>query len=176
MPDARVTDLTLPPEDVVARVFAEIDARAGAIADLTVELIRHRTVNPPGSGYEACCAFIGRRLAESGFATIRIRADGSPGDSDAFPRANVIARKEGHGPGPCVHFNSHIDVVEAGYGWSIDPFAGVIRDGRVYGRGACDMKGGLAASIIAAEAFTDSVPDYNGAIEIAATADEEARA
>jgi succinyl-diaminopimelate desuccinylase len=63
--------------------------------------------------------------------------------------------------------------VEAGEGWSVDPFAGVVRDGRVYGRGACDMKGGLAASIIAAEGFMAVHPDFPGAIEISGTADEE---
>jgi succinyl-diaminopimelate desuccinylase len=72
-----------------------------------------------------------------------------------------------------VHFNSHIDVVEPGEGWTVDPFAGTVRDGRVYGRGACDMKGGLAASVIAVEAFMAVHPDFPGAIEISGTADEE---
>jgi Acetylornithine deacetylase/Succinyl-diaminopimelate desuccinylase and related deacylases len=60
-----------------------------------------------------------------------------------------------------------------GEGWSVDPFAGVIRDGRVWGRGACDMKGGIAAAVIAAEAFLAVRPDFAGAIEISGTADEE---
>ena len=64
-------------------------------------------------------------------------------------------------------------MVEAGEGWSVDPFAGVIKDGRVYGRGACDMKGGLAASIVAVEAFMETFPDFPGAIEISGTVDEE---
>jgi succinyl-diaminopimelate desuccinylase len=64
-------------------------------------------------------------------------------------------------------------VVEVGHGWTTDPFGGEVKDGRVYGRGACDMKGGLAASIIAAEAFLDTHPDFAGAVEISATADEE---
>ncbi len=80
---------------------------------------------------------------------------------------------EGRSPGPTVHFNSHIDVVEAGEDWTLDPFAGIIKDGRVYGRGACDMKGGLAASIVAVEAFIETYPDFPGAIEISGTADEE---
>src|SRR5690606_7218685 len=58
-------------------------------------------------------------------------------------------------------------------GWSVDPFAGVIRDGKVWGRGACDMKGGLAASVIAIEAFIAACPDFPGAIELSATVDEE---
>jgi succinyl-diaminopimelate desuccinylase len=64
-------------------------------------------------------------------------------------------------------------VVEVGNGWTRDPFGGEIADGRVYGRGACDMKGGLAASVIAAETFIAAHPEFNGAIEISATADEE---
>jgi succinyl-diaminopimelate desuccinylase len=64
-------------------------------------------------------------------------------------------------------------VVEAGEGWTVDPYAGTVKDGRVYGRGACDMKGGLAASIVAAEAFMTVYPDFPGAIEISGTADEE---
>jgi succinyl-diaminopimelate desuccinylase len=72
-----------------------------------------------------------------------------------------------------VHFNSHIDVVQTGAGWSMDPFAGIVQDGKVFGRGACDMKGGLAASILAAEVLIDSGLDWPGALEISATADEE---
>ena len=75
--------------------------------------------------------------------------------------------------GDTVHFNSHHDVVEVGSGWTVDPFGGEVRDDKVYGRGACDMKGGLAASIVAAEAFIDTHADFSGAIEISATADEE---
>jgi succinyl-diaminopimelate desuccinylase len=102
-----------------------------------------------------------------------IRAHGAPADSDRYPRWNMVARIEGARPGDCVHFNGHHDVVETGHGWTTDPFGGEVRDGRVYGRGTCDMKGGIAASVIAAEAFLDTHPDFAGAIEISATADEE---
>ena len=61
----------------------------------------------------------------------------------------------------------------SGAGWTFDPFGGELSDDKIYGRGACDMKGGLAASIIAAEAFVEECPDYAGAIEISGTADEE---
>ena len=57
--------------------------------------------------------------------------------------------------------------------WTVDPFAAEIRDGRIYGRGACDMKGGLAASIVAAEALLAEWPDFPGAIELSGTVDEE---
>ncbi|HRK24337.1 MAG TPA: acetylornithine deacetylase/succinyl-diaminopimelate desuccinylase family protein [Beijerinckiaceae bacterium] len=166
-------DLLLPPAATIARVFAEIDARRDAVAELTAELIRFTTVNPPGRDYEPCAEFIAERLANSGFSAEFVRGRGEAGDSHDFPRANVICRREGTGEGPCVHFNSHIDVVEAGHGWTVEPFDGVIRDGRVYGRGACDMKGGLAASIIAVEAIVAAGVPYRGALEISGTADEE---
>lgn len=155
--------------DLTARLS---DKRDDLIA-LTQELIRIPTLNPPGQDYLLICEYLQRRLSARGFATELIRAHGTPGDSDKYPRWNIVARHEGRHPGACVHFNSHTDVVEVGQGWSLDPFAAEFRDGRIYGRGACDMKGGLAASIIAAEAFIECYPDYAGAIEISGTADEE---
>ncbi len=157
-----------------ARRLAEhIDAARDDLVVLTQDLIRIPTLNPPGDCYLEICEFIGRRLEAHGFEIRLVRAEGTPGDSDRYPRWNVVARREGARRGPCVHFNSHTDVVEVGHGWTFDPFAGTVADGRVYGRGACDMKGGLAASIIAAEAFIETCPDFSGAIEISGTADEE---
>ncbi len=147
--------------------------RTDDLVALTSDLIRFPTVNPPGDAYTPCCEYIARRLKAKGFQTQFVRGVGAPGDSDRFPRTNVIARREGRCPGATVHFNSHIDVVEAGEGWTVDPYAAVVKDGKVFGRGACDMKGGLAASIIAAEAFLEVYPNFPGAIEISGTADEE---
>ncbi|MGX8013431.1 acetylornithine deacetylase/succinyl-diaminopimelate desuccinylase family protein [Mesorhizobium sp. ORM8.1] len=155
------------------RLFKAVDDRVDDLVQLTAELIRFPTVNPPGEAYGPCAEYVGARLRRLGFETEFIRAQGTPGDTDRYPRINVVARRNGRSPGPCVHFNSHIDVVEAGDGWTVDPFAGLVKDGRVYGRGACDMKGGLAASIIAVEAFMEIYPDFPGAIEISGTADEE---
>ncbi len=154
-------------------LMTEIGARRDEIADLTRDLVRIPTSNPPGLNYREICDFLGGRLERRGFDVEHVRAEGTPADSDAHPRWNMIARRDGAGPGDCVHFNSHHDVVEVGHGWTVDPFGGEIRDGRVHGRGACDMKGGLAASVVAVEAFCDMVPDFRGAVEISATADEE---
>ncbi|MBC6407251.1 MAG: acetylornithine deacetylase/succinyl-diaminopimelate desuccinylase family protein [Rhodobacteraceae bacterium] len=154
-------------------VFDRIDqARADLIA-LTQALVRIPTLNPPGEQYRDICEMLQARLRRGGFATEMLRAHGAPGDSDLHPRWNLVARREGARKGECVHFNSHIDVVEVGQGWSRDPFAATLEGDRIYGRGTCDMKGGLAASIIAAEAFLAHYPHFAGAIEISATADEE---
>lgn len=158
---------------MLQRLFERIEARREDLTALTCDLVRFPTVNPPGAGYEACARFIGDRLATRGFAVTYVRAHGSPGDSDAHPRVNVVARREGGRPGPCVHFNGHIDVVEAGQGWTVDPFAGIVRDGRVWGRGSADMKGGIAAAIVAVEAILDAGIDFPGALEISGTVDEE---
>lgn len=154
-------------------LLAAIYGRREDLVALTQDLIRIPTLNPPGLHYRDICDYLDRRLSASGFTTEILRAEGTPGDCDRYPRWNIVARREGRKPGSCVHFNSHTDVVETGHGWAVDPFGGEVRDGKVYGRGACDMKGGLAASIIAAEAFIAATPDFAGAIEISGTADEE---
>lgn len=166
--------------EVIAQADARLASLSAAIASrrddliaLTQDLIRIPTLNPPGENYRMICDYLDRRLRLSGFETQMIRAHGTPGDCEKYPRWNVVARREGTHPGDCVHFTSHIDVVEVGSGWTVDPFGGLLRDGKIYGRGACDMKGGLATSIIAAEAFLATFPEFAGAIEISGTADEE---
>ncbi|MFN6952527.1 MAG: acetylornithine deacetylase/succinyl-diaminopimelate desuccinylase family protein [Albidovulum sp.] len=155
------------------RLSAGIAARRNDLVALARDLIRIPTLNPPGLNYLEICEYLGERLGRAGFAVELVRAEGAPGDSAAHPRWNLVARHEGSGAGDCVHFNGHHDVVEVGHGWTRDPFAAEVEGDRIYGRGACDMKGGLAASIIAAEAFIAACPGYRGAIEISATADEE---
>jgi len=152
---------------------AAITAKRDDLIALTQDLIRIPTLNPPGQDYRAICEYLDTRLKAHGFETQLIRAHGTPGDSTKYPRWNIIARRTGTRAGDCVHFNSHTDVVEVGRGWTFDPFAATLHEGRIYGRGACDMKGGLASSIIAAEAFIETHPDFAGAIEISGTADEE---
>ena len=154
-------------------LMVRIDGKRDDLIQLTQDLIRIPTLNPPGENYGAICDFLNKRLQASGFETQLIRAFDTPGDSERYPRWNIIARRDGTSLGDCVHFNSHTDVVEVGAGWAFDPFGGEIADGNIYGRGACDMKGGLASSIIAAEAFIEQYSDFSGAIEISGTADEE---
>ncbi|MCV6823663.1 MULTISPECIES: acetylornithine deacetylase/succinyl-diaminopimelate desuccinylase family protein [Halocynthiibacter] len=159
--------------DYGAKLDAEIEARRDDLIALTQDLIRIPTLNPPGDCYLEICEYLRDRLATKGFDVQLVRAEGAIGDSDKYPRWNVVARREGAHSGECVHFNSHTDVVEVGRDWTYDPFGGELDDGKIYGRGACDMKGGLATSIIAAEVFVDLFPEFSGAVEISGTADEE---
>ncbi len=154
-------------------LLQRIERKRDEVVALTQDLVRIPTINPPGDAYEACARLLGERLERRGFAVEYIRAQGAPGDSDSHPRTNVVARLAGQGSGECVHFNSHIDVVEVGPGWTTAPFGGEVKDGKVYGRGTCDMKGGLAASVIACEAILEEGLPFPGALEISGTVDEE---
>lgn len=150
-----------------------IAAKRDDLIALTQDLVRIPTLNPPGENYREVCEYLLQRLEARGFSCQLIRAHGTPGDCEKYPRWNIVARIDGKRAGDCVHFNSHTDVVEVGAGWTTDPFGGELIDGKIYGRGTCDMKGGLAASIIAVEAFIEQHPDFAGSIEISGTADEE---
>jgi succinyl-diaminopimelate desuccinylase len=154
-------------------LLARIEGRRDELIALTQSLVRIPTINPPGDAYEACARLLGERLQRRGFAVEYLRATGAPGDKDSHPRVNVVARYAGRPGGDCVHFNSHIDVVEAGPGWHHDPFGAAVVGERIYGRGSCDMKGGLAASVIAVESILDAGIPFAGALEISGTVDEE---
>jgi succinyl-diaminopimelate desuccinylase len=154
------------------RIIAEVDRAADEIVQYTVDLVRIPTVNPPGDEYEACAHFIGDDLARRGFTVEYLAAEGRPEHTTRYPRVNVIGSRRG-GPGRVVHLNGHFDVVPPGGGWSIDPFAGVVRDRKIYGRGVCDMKAGIAAAVFAAEAIARAGAPVPGTIEISGTVDEE---
>lgn len=90
-------------------------------------------------------------------------------------RPNIVVDIHGARTGPLLIFEGHTDVVTAGdrSAWSVDPFAGEIRDGCLYGRGACDMKAGLVAMLFAARSIHASGSDFAGTIRLAILADEE---
>jgi succinyl-diaminopimelate desuccinylase len=155
------------------RVLKEVEAAAEEIVEFTRELIRIPTINPPGEAYTECAHLIGTRLQRFGFDVDYVEASGRPEHSSKHPRVNVVGTRAGRQPRPLVHFNGHFDVVPAGSGWTVDPFGGVVKDGRIYGRGACDMKAGIAAAVYAAEAVRRAGVPLTGSVEISGTVDEE---
>jgi succinyl-diaminopimelate desuccinylase len=158
---------------LVERISAVVDATADEIVAFTSDLIRIPTVNPPGEEYETCARFIGDTLKRFDFDVQYVAAEGHPDHTAAHPRVNVIGRRQGRHAHPLVHLNGHFAVVPAGEGWTVDPFGGLVRDGRVYGRGACDMKAGIAAGLFAAEVLRRAGIELPGTIEVSGTVDEE---
>ena len=157
----------------VDRVLAAVEALQDEAVAFTSALIRIPTVNPPGEHYEDGARFIGETLASCGLAIEYHPAEGRPEHTRSHPRLNVIGTREGRVARPLVHLNGHFDVVPAGEGWTVDPFGGEVRDGRIWGRGACDMKAGIAAAIFAVEAIRRAGVDLHGSVEISGTVDEE---
>ena len=129
--------------------------------DLAIDLISRPSVTPEDAG---CQALMADRLAVLGFRNESLRFE----DVD-----NLWARRGDSGPLFC--FAGHTDVVPTGprEKWQSDPFRPEIRDGLLYGRGAADMKGSLAAMITATERFLASYPDHRGSIAFLITSDEE---
>ena len=155
------------------RVLAEVEAARDEIVAFTAEMIRIPTVNPPGACYRECAELIGRRLRATGLTVEYVEAEGRQEHTAACPRVNVVGRGAAVPGRPRLHLNGHFDVVPPGDGWTVDPFAGLVRDGRIYGRGASDMKSGIAAAVFAVEALRRAGVELEGAVDISATVDEE---
>ena len=132
------------------------------VLDLACELIARPSVTPDDAG---CQSLLAARLARAGFHCQSLRH----GEVD-----NLWAR-HGGGEGPVLVLLGHTDVVPAGprEAWSSDPFQPQVRDGLLYGRGAADMKGSVAAFVIAAERFVAAHPDHPGTLAVLLTSDEE---
>ena len=131
----------------IDKLMAVIDAATDEMVAFTCDMLRIPTVNPPGDAYVECAQLIGRRLEEFGFAVDYPIAEGRPEHTSSHPRMNVVGLRQGRSMRPLVHLNGHFDVVPVGDGWTVDPFGGIVRDGRIYGRGSCDIKGGLTAML-----------------------------
>jgi len=155
------------------RVLAAVDEATEEMVDFTVAMLRIPTVNPPGDAYEDCARLIGARLGECDFTVDYPVADTRPEHTATHPRMNVVGLRRGRTDRPLVHLNGHFDVVPAGAGWTMDPFGGVVKDGRIYGRGSSDMKAGITAAIYAAEAIRRAGIPLVGSVEISGTVDEE---
>ena len=132
--------------------------------EMTRKLVRTPSVNPSlekgGTGERAVAELVAAWLAEWGFETVITEV--------AAGRCNVVSRR-GDGSGPSLLLNGHLDTV--GVSGMTEPFSGAVRDGRLYGRGAADMKSGVACILAtAAELASERIP---GQLIVALTADEE---
>ena len=129
--------------------------------DLTKNLIQRRSVTPDDSG---CQALIAERLRAIGFLIETINCNGV---------SNLWARRGDEAP--CLCFAGHTDVVPTGplAQWTSDPFVPIERDGKLFGRGAADMKTSIAAFVTAIEAFIVACPNHRGSIALLITSDEE---
>ncbi len=131
------------------------------VLELARELIARPSVTPDDAG---CQALIAARLEKAGFACERLR----------FGAVDNLWATHGEG-GPVLVLLGHTDVVPPGprAAWRSDPFVPEVRDGVLYGRGAADMKGSVAAFVVAAERFAAAHPDHPGTLAVLLTSDEE---
>jgi succinyl-diaminopimelate desuccinylase len=140
-----------------------------ATLKLLEALIARPSVTPDDAG---CQDLLAARLAAIGFDIQRMDS----GPEDALVR-NLWAIRQGSAgaAAPVLLFAGHTDVVPPGRldAWSSDPFVPSYREGRIYGRGAADMKGSLAAMLVAAEEFVAAHPDHRGSLAFLLTSDEE---
>jgi len=145
--------------------------------DVLSKLIAIPTVSPAGEHYGEAAELLARELESLGFNVEVLRVPGEYQSSKcpeagSNPRFIVYGRLPG-GPRR-LHFNGHYDVVPGGSGWSVtEPFKPVIRDGKLYGRGAIDMKGGIAATLAAFKLLRDTGYRPRLTLEAAFVPDEE---
>ena len=129
------------------------------------DLIRINTTNPPGNE-TAAAKYLAENLSREGFKCELFES--------APERGSVITRMKGTGEKPSLLLLSHLDVVAAdAEEWSVDPFAGVVKDGFVWGRGALDMKGMTAIEVMVMKLLKRNSVKLKGDVVLAATADEE---
>jgi len=169
------------------RVCAAIAARGDELVALAAELIAFdttaRDVGEPPRDEAALQGRLAERLAAAGAEIDLFEPDASemagaplvPPGLEFAGRPQLIARIAGAASGPALLLNGHIDVVSAEprAEWTSDPFAPQVRDERLYGRGACDMKGGIAAMTFAAETLAGLGVRLAGDLVVATNTDEE---
>jgi succinyl-diaminopimelate desuccinylase len=149
--------------DVQQSALASLDERA--LVQLTQELVRLRSINPPGDE-ATVAAFVAARLQQAGmFAEVVPHAEAG--------RASVVGGLRGSGERPALLFSGHLDTVPAGDNWQHDILAADISDGKIWGLGSTDMKSGVAAMLVAMEAVQRTGVPLKGDLLFAGTAGEE---
>ena len=173
------------------KVFSWIDGHKDEVTGLLTALIRQPSVNPyfdeereymkEGDAQRLLKNYLEEMGMETEFtypdAEELAEYEGKPGyyaDHTFEDRPNLYAVRKGSGDGKSIMLSGHIDVVQRGSKWTKNPFGGEEKDGRIYGRGAVDMKGGIAAMTVALKAITESGIELKGDVKIGTVVDEEA--
>src|SRR5436853_3583822 len=171
----------LPSPAIVRQVDRWIDAHKKDLVALTCRPGKSDTALPPGRNYPKISQILAGELKELGvtpsvshIAEVTIKRRVSPEVGLKGPRPNTYATLKGEGEGPKILLNGHVDVVPADpSGWTNDPFEPTIRSGKIYGRGAADMKGSDASTIFSLKALVETGVNFGGSIIPTFTTDEE---
>jgi acetylornithine deacetylase len=173
------------------KVLTLVDDSEAGIVEFLQQLISFPTVTPPeggraeGDAFRGFQSLIGQTLAEMGFSLDVWEADAA--QLEDFPGAGldkqrdlsdmpiVVGRRAGTGGGRSLILNGHYDVVSPGKreNWRHDPFAGTVEEGKIFGRGTCDMKGGITAMLWAVKLIRQAGIDLAGDLTVQIVPDEE---
>jgi succinyl-diaminopimelate desuccinylase len=155
------------PMNVRSQISSEVDASAERLIGMARSLVAAASPNPPGDVTQvAAAAFV--LLSSIPNVTIE-RHETAPGI------VNLVARIDSGKPGRRLIFNGHLDTFPVGEDmrWTVPPLGGTVKEGRIYGRGISDMKGGIAASLLASEILARNPAAWRGEIVITLAGDEE---
>lgn len=148
------------------RFAARVESRREELIELCRALVRIDSQNPPGNTDPLAATIEARLATVPGIECRRVVAK--------EPAVNLVVRINGASPGRRLVFNGHLDTFPVGDAtWSLPPLGGELRDGRIYGRGACDMKAGVAASVLACMTLAEFRDTWNGEVVLALVGDEE---
>ncbi len=142
----------------------QTEIRSGKVIELVKDMINIPTINPPGDNYKRFIEFIAPELASIGLEVKIIETD------PAFP---IIVGWLNRGAKPELHFSGHYDVVPADGNWISPPFEAIEKDGKIYGRGTADMKGGIASIFGAIDSIVRAKVPLDGSISLSLVPDEE---
>ncbi len=167
----------LKKNELLKKIDKAVENQEDELIEFLQGLIKIPTENPPGNNYPECAEFIGNKMKELGCHVNYVevpeeRLEQLAPHGKNLPRVSVIG-DYGRNSAPCLHFSGHFDVVPAGTNWSVDPFSGVLKEGKIYGRGASDQKSGIAAQVFALSALLEANIDIKGKFISSATPDEE---
>ncbi len=149
------------------QLSTKVDERGTFLADLCSRLVQIPSVTPP-SDTRAIAQVVAEILRQVEGVEVTLHTMESP-------ITNVVARIKGNGPGRRLVFNGHLDTFPIGdqASWTVDPFAGIQKDGRLYGRGAADMKAGVACSMLAFILMAECRESWSGEIVLTLAGDKE---